>query len=1145
MDPSAIPGLVWTPKADAPKTQRKRSRAKEAAPSAPKAKKARSEEFKVHELVDILESRSEDCGLSRSALLKCKVEDLNLLLDGITPEESKRISEMRIARFKFGKVPKRVLMRTLKSNGLSMNSNLPVDALIDIIVKNKLELVDAVDLDEDQAQFVKNIKKDARNKEDAHVHLLTAGPGAGKTTTIAQCAVALTEAGARNLVLMFNVGAEDTMNARIAGVDEDLIVKYQKKYDPFELPEGVVCVTMNKYAHAIILAIEGSVGLGVGSQVQRATELLLNAANHHKVPKLDWLILDEAQDVTGIYVSFFRALCDARRFSVMIAGDARQEVYQGAQWFSRLLASHADTVSAVENKMSTKGIETVAMMTTPSHPLPDDVLSRRIKTRLTVLRKNHRSHPSIVKMLNHYGSVCFDKLHHEQQPTIADTGVTKSGFEPGVFVRQLDEEAMAKAIADELVQHSPDDVYIIAPITIEKFGIGELLDDVRQELSQHPRNVEKQIPFRKMGPLVKLDSKKSVYLAGSARKLKGTERKTVILVGAGGEHQRLYGRMVPYADYVKAMYVCLSRATDRLVIFTEAGIACPALSPLGAVLTHLGVTFEPSTVANAADEKAVKPIKTPAAFPLSTSKLSDYYKETTLTLVTSKDAPRRCSPIYLQSLDIGDRFAQLVLTMAVALSVDEKSVRARFQHLVDDTKNNIVVGPRRTWKSRGEDGVFIINLLPCQEPDIPLDVVRAFNSDNLFRCAYAIAVFLQSAHTHKWWTGSCGLVDFLSNTPGSSDRLIAVADGLRLDGAKLELNDMTVDVPAGHVRPLVRREEWRDVDFDGSQDDSHTGTRVMIEATSGLLFKDKEGKRVCLEVCYQSAPKQTTHSDVPTVSPSRLAEAAMNARIFCRKETLLLNIATGNVYSVKASNGVEMSLLARAIWAMRLGYQTRDKKVPLEKRRRVRGLDLDGVTLVSMDVETNGYPTDPSSQLLEIGAVAWGAGTSDVYGIFNQLCQHTKPDDGSATGADLSTDMEDVKEDDDDDVEGKEVNAGSAKVHGLVFDRLKLFPRHEERLREKFAKWLKTISGRIIGVTWGCNDFAKAGMPDLPTIDVSKLYGSWFKSLGNKEPASKELGFAVSHLFGNGMGWTPHRAFEDAKATMAVACALLYSGGIL
>ena len=263
---------------------------------------------------------------------------------------------------------------------------------------------------------------------------------------------------------------------------------------------GCYVLTFDKYMyHARQPAIEG------GSYRMAFEEALTVDPGEYE--HWDWLIIDEAQDVSPNHSRLIEQLRLLAKHRVYI-GDPKQELYPGAEWFSQLCTSSS----------------------------------------IKCLRYNHRSSQRVVEFLNRYSREHFPTLHYDQIPV--RSGIGNVDFEisstPGTTLGNL------------ITRESPGDIYGITPITVSKFNNDSVIGSIRQTIHEvHPGSYTTIMDTDSSGLTP------GTYFIGTSRKLKGTERKTVIVFQVDLPYLE-YG--VTSASLLKAIFVAISRGQDNVKI---------------------------------------------------------------------------------------------------------------------------------------------------------------------------------------------------------------------------------------------------------------------------------------------------------------------------------------------------------------------------------------------------------------------------------------------------------------------------------------------------------------------------------------------------------------------------------------------------
>ncbi|GBC32013.1 uncharacterized protein OCT59_012846 [Rhizophagus irregularis] len=373
--------------------------------------------------------------------------------------------------------------------------------------KNKQKFVP----DKDQEIFISSFAKEEL--------VLVAGPGAGKTTGL--CAfIASIMKPARILVLMYNKKARDDFEKRLkafrvpARSKKNIIAKWIK---------GCYVVTFHEYGYWSRLQ-----PLGERLDENNKRSYQLSEERAACIPRLeseiwDWVIVDEAQDVTTELSPFIDQLRPPSSSHLVIAGDPRQELYTGAYWFSNFLKS-----------------------VDPSN--------------VVYLSYNHRSAPRIVAFLNAFSALHFPTLHRQQTATRTDMTGTVTIASPNVY-NSLSLEG--KIIGTKIKTYSPHEIFVIGPVSVKHYGCHELVLNIRERSYRHDSRNQIIVYNEDMGNNV---NDEHSLVVGTACKLKGRERKSVVVMKPNAKYQKLLSRV----SLIKRLYVALSRAqNDLLVVFEK------------------------------------------------------------------------------------------------------------------------------------------------------------------------------------------------------------------------------------------------------------------------------------------------------------------------------------------------------------------------------------------------------------------------------------------------------------------------------------------------------------------------------------------------------------------------------------------------
>lgn len=445
--------------------------------------------------------------LSRSEARGLKIGDIRVRVGVLTVSEKADLKRLQIDRTKFGKMSSSELRSRALLSGVATTGGKGdiIDRFCNRGMRAALE-APTFKLDDDQCAVV------ARYEEPRLI--VNAGPGSGKTTTICRLiAEAMVRCPmSRILVLAFNREAASVLRHRIQAFCSDKV----KLQADIEAPVALCVRTFNEFAYAVLRVQHADIPLEYDAQLVAASIVVKDCH------VWDWVVVDEGQDVQNKHTGLLDSIPTRR---LVVAGDPRQELYPGANWFSRLWRSAP-------------------------------------KSERAVLSYNHRSHPQIVDLLNEYSRRAFPTLHVEQRAvrTVPLSGKLGSAGFGGVSVStQIDGQMQADMVAAFFRGGGSGDSYAVAPVTISKFQLQERTSQLRQSIYDAHRWMVQPLDDSFDGSI---DGR---CVIGSSRRLKGTERARVAVYGLSAPFE-MYG--VPSASVKKMVYVALSRARDELFIAT-------------------------------------------------------------------------------------------------------------------------------------------------------------------------------------------------------------------------------------------------------------------------------------------------------------------------------------------------------------------------------------------------------------------------------------------------------------------------------------------------------------------------------------------------------------------------------------------------
>lgn len=395
------------------------------------------------------------------------------------------------------------LKKLCRQNKIPAYSKYKKDEIIEIL--NSLEnielLPENVILDEDQEKAV------ALSKTEKTL-LINAGPGSGKTLTLSHIVkdLALSLNDKRILVISYNNEAEKRLRNMLKNMDVKLLTKNAKYGE-----KGVRVCTFH---HLALLILQNR-----GKKFIQEQKLISDATFYvDETPKNDYLIIDEAHDVTAELIEFCRALQKHSRNTVL-AGDFKQEITDSINWFSELYSNPSLT----------------------KH----------------VLRYNHRSCSRIVDLLNSFSQKIFPEVSESPQICVTE----KRGR---VFFHNVEEDKIAECLFETILKFP--DAFIISPISITKYGCFELFQAVNQRL------YDENYPFKikSCSDDDKIISDETFIFSVSSGKIKGCEKRSVIVIK--GELDYLKYGNIPDHLAKRKLYVALSRAQRNLIVIHSSKI---------------------------------------------------------------------------------------------------------------------------------------------------------------------------------------------------------------------------------------------------------------------------------------------------------------------------------------------------------------------------------------------------------------------------------------------------------------------------------------------------------------------------------------------------------------------------------------------
>lgn len=318
---------------------------------------------------------------------------------------------------KYQKHVERIKSNELYKRSLTDLQQMMKDRCLPYSGLSKAELVESIStlpaeeeviLDESQERFVNSTEKRI---------LLTAGPGAGKTTTL--CEYARRRSNLRILFLVYTKAAEQSIREKL---------KNKVKKNVKAMVPGIHVLTMNAYTSQ-----RGVKGTGYDDEFEKNV-----IAGRQSWEVWDIVIVDEIQDILPKHEMFIRQMMDQ---SIIFAGDLRQSIYTGASFMKKIW-----------NDSSFVRYD---------------------------LKYNHRSGPKIVDLLNTFSRHHFGEYHVEQIASRTSDSVVKGHIVKDGKDDFMYGPAHRGHKAASLLTNEPS--YIISPVSVRKFGSSPIVNAARSK----------------------------------------------------------------------------------------------------------------------------------------------------------------------------------------------------------------------------------------------------------------------------------------------------------------------------------------------------------------------------------------------------------------------------------------------------------------------------------------------------------------------------------------------------------------------------------------------------------------------------------------------------------------------------------------
>ncbi len=1005
--------------------------------------------------------------------------DLRELVTPVTLAERELVEKARAERKAYlindQKPTMTMLKNRLKEVGLTSHGGITRGGLIDLLIENSDKVGGGkFSLDPDQTVAV--------SKWNEPSLLINAGPGAGKTTVVCHLTAECVAHDDKVLLLVYNREAERTLTKRLRQLNVQLIQK-----NKIDEPGIVGCsvMTFDKFAYQIntrmsrknadddedddnydnddyacydeemgpdepanVLSKDDSVGDSYFIEMNRAAmNISADGSATESLPKWSVIVVDEAQDVTSVH----RRLIDGvvrlnPSIRKIIAGDPRQELYSGTGWFSESWATTSDD-------------------------------SR------VVLRYNHRSSPEIVEAINIYSRNAFPSLHHEQI-----SAVDVADQETGVFLHEVPcnddrwwlnktelvntSQQVGTVVGSLLASKEPGTVYAVAPVTIEKYNMQIATTTARQTVEdERPGEI-----LHMAHMLEKSALQDKVYIVATSRKIKGTERDSVVVYGADVEYS------IETSSLSKMLFVALSRAQKTLHIVTRKLTGQKVGRLLRPVIEHLGGVRVTDIVTPKTPVRNTVPVADTGATGDAVGSYGICYSDALRPVVSAR---RATDPVDIETRGDNDFvgcFAEALV--AEALGVD----LSRDVELVVESDRN-----RRGICYDPIAHKYQIRIPSVTEAYEEIATVKRVAEKEYLAYEYARMKF--SVLCGKLWTVSRHAVEDPARYKDMQTQTAAFAETLFECVRVWSRQDASVGAGLSRTE-LVEYANMFEHELLTERSDKEAG---------GIIYVP--------DLIVMGIPVEIKYTDETTANHRR--QAGIYATLRNAPYAVLANMKVGALEKIEPLNVFVVEAVGRAILAVTAG---RDALVRLEARAIRAPRRLTPACVVTVDVEKSA-----TGSITEIGAVAFSATDNSIIDTYR----------GLADGVEVI-----VKGDEKPAVQtGVGWAWGEEKIQqltGLRVVNLGKIVAASKRLITWFKRWVATLPEPRTFVYWGGSESEL--LSDVPgeTCDAyQELFKPWLDHCDRMRTGACQLTDAARQIVPT-FKFTPHRAYEDALATASV-----------
>lgn len=1001
----------------------------------------------------------------------------------ITEDENKNIINQRKLRLTY-KYDRKYINEIFNLNNIKIGER-SKDGLLDIIIyinnnlqdlimpdelEKKIEnKIPEIKLDEDQQKCIDKCLYD-----ELYIH---AGPGAGKTTTLCHLIKNRLKINPldRILILVYNRQAEQMISDRLTNLGVRAIFK-SKCFD--EMTSGVLVLTFDKFGYQI-MKYHGE--KSKFSNYNKSFEHSAFIASTKGVPDVfNAIILDEAQDILPVHTKIIDSILNIpKKPDLIVAGDPRQEITQGATWFSYKWSIISD-----DKKM--------------------------------ILRYNHRSTPEIVNAINTFSRENFPTLHYDQIPTRKSednnsveikfidrspsiTGLDKdceicmvndrcgTNFinkrckicnkrESWKFTNTTSDNLVGSITSEELNKYSNG--FAISPVTCEKWKIERVVKTMRQKIYESNPGKSIIISTRENNIEPTSITAQGAYTIATSKKLKGTECENVVVFSSDVD----YSLVIDPTNYKKLIYVALSRARDKLtVIWRPNGPELPKqimMKFINTVIIMNPKIHDKNLIKEINEDNAPISLRPDISIPVTgSSKALSSMPSINYTII-EQDYLDAVLDIEIQN---DPDFVGIYTEALIAQTSGAKMMRR--ENIYFEKVNKKQKKFEGIYTSIDSQGHMKITIRSKEEY---ISKIKKFIKDNKkLGIAYFNTVINYTINAGTLWTVSEHLEE---------ENKQSIADATLFSSLIKELIDVDESVvPYYHNMSIY--EIFADRNYNNNK------IAGYIKYEPDLIYKNE----------FDEITDIIEIKAVKKINSSHRKQAAIYAALKKYEKCILINARDGEVEYIQAEDVKNIERTTRAIintnFARSLSINTYSKtclKPPY---------GISSECIISVDVET-----DNENNIIEIGAVATSNDWT-ILGVYKII------PDGVIEENNLSTLQE--------------------RMTGLKiidYDKVK---ENQKEIINDFHAWVKSLSKVRSFLHWGGNE--KKLIRDLGTsFDV--LYSSfkpWLEKRGEKRNHHCKLIDGFEQIIGNKLLFVPHRAFEDALATLTIYIAITSYEGIV